>query len=59
MTTVKGCIHRDEKFRLRLLNFYAFSVMLYGCESSTLDLIFGKRVEAIELYTYRRILRIL
>lgn len=35
-----------------------FSVLLYGCESWTLDPVTEKTIEAFEMYLYRRMLRI-
>lgn len=46
------------KLRTRMARCYVFSVLLYGCESWTMDPQTEKRIEAFEMYTYRRILRI-
>ena len=44
--------------RVRLLRCYVFTVLLYGAESWTLDANLEKRINAFELYAYRRMLRI-
>ena len=44
--------------RVRMLRCYIFSVFLYGCESWTLDPVLEERMNALELYFYRRMLRI-
>lgn len=44
--------------RLRMLKCYVFSVVRYGCECWTLDPTMEKRLEAFEMYTYRRTLEI-
>ena len=44
--------------RMRMVRCYVFSVLLYGCESWTLDPGIEKNIEAFEMYIYRRMLRI-
>lgn len=44
--------------RVRMVRCYVFSVLLYGCESWTLDMSLEKKINAFEMYIYRRILRI-
>lgn len=44
--------------RLRMLRCYICPVMLYGSESWTLDPVTERKIEAFEMYVYRRILRI-
>lgn len=44
--------------KLRLLRCYVFSVLLYGVETWTLTKETTKRLEAFELWLYRRILKI-
>ena len=53
------CSH-DLNFELktRLLRCYVFSVLLYGVESWTLTVASMNKLEAFEMWTYRRILRI-
>lgn len=46
------------KLKLRLLRCYIFSILLYGVESWTLTEATTKKLEAFELWTYRRILKI-
>ena len=42
----------------RLLNTYIYSVLLYGSECWTISKTLQKRLEAVEMWFYRRILRI-
>lgn len=44
--------------KIRLLRCYVFSVLLYGAEAWTLTEATMKKLEAFEMWTYRRILRI-
>lgn len=44
--------------KIRLVKCYVFSVLLYGAEAWTLTEALMKRLEAFEMWTYRRILRI-
>ena len=44
--------------RIRLLKCYIWSTLLYGCETWALSKIFEKRIEAFEIWTFRRILKI-
>uniref|UniRef100_A0A8D9AUB6 Uncharacterized protein n=1 Tax=Cacopsylla melanoneura TaxID=428564 RepID=A0A8D9AUB6_9HEMI len=44
--------------KLRLLRCYIFSILLYGVKSWTLTEATQKRIEAFEMWLYRRILRI-
>lgn len=44
--------------RIRLLRCYIFPVLLYGCESWTIDATTEKRIDAFEMYAYRRMLRV-
>lgn len=44
--------------RMRMVRCYVFSVLLYGVESWTLTENTMKKLEAFELWTYRRMLRI-
>ena len=46
------------ELRVRMVRCYIFSVLLYGCESWTLDTSMEKKIDAFEMYIYRRILRI-
>ena len=48
----------SAELRTRMARCYVFSVLLYGCESWTLDSQTEKRIEAFEMYVYRRMLRI-
>lgn len=48
----------DLRLRIRMLRCYVFSILLYGCESWTLNPSLEKRIETFEMYLYRRILRI-
>ncbi|XP_069364153.1 uncharacterized protein [Maniola hyperantus] len=46
------------KLRIRLLQCYIWPVVLYGCEAWTLVEDLRKKIEAFEMWTYRRMLRI-
>lgn len=46
------------QLKLRLLRCYIFSILLYGVESWTLTEATTKKLEAFEMWTYRRILKI-
>ena len=51
---------RNLGFRVRthLLKCYIWSVLLYGCESWTLSKNMGKRLEAAEMWFWRKMMRI-
>src|SRR5437899_9982940 len=42
----------------RILNFYVFSVLNYGCESRTWNKAMQKKIDAFEFWCYRRMLKI-
>ena len=44
--------------KLRLLNAYIFPLLLYGSECWTISIEMNKRLEAAEMWFYRRILRV-
>ena len=44
--------------RIRLLKCYIWSTLLYECETWTLSKTLEKRIEAFEIWTFRRILKI-
>ena len=46
------------KIRIRMAQCYVFSVLLYGLEGWTLTKVLSNKLEAFELWVYRRILRI-
>ena len=46
------------KTKLQLINTYVLSALLYACESWTLDMECQKRIEAFEMWIYRRLLKI-
>lgn len=46
------------ELRVWMIRCYIFSVLLYGCESWTLDPATERKLDAFEMYLYRRILRI-
>ena len=45
------------KLRTRLLKCYVWSVLLYGCESWTISSSCRKKLEAVEMWCYRRMMR--
>ena len=44
--------------RLRVLNCYIWSTLLYGCETWTISVDMIKKLEALETWFYRRMLKI-
>jgi hypothetical protein len=44
------------ELRMRIVRCYIFPVLMYGCESWTLNETEEKRIEALEMYIYRRML---
>lgn len=59
--SMRNMFRRSElslDLRLRMLRCYVVSTLTYGCESWTLGPGLEKRIEALEMYFYRRILRI-
>jgi len=46
------------KLRIRLLKCYVWSTLLYGCESWTISSSCKRRLEAMEMWCYRRMARI-
>ena len=44
--------------KVRLLNCFIWSVLLYGCESWTLSAALTRNIEATEMWFYRRMLRV-
>ncbi|CAG9826896.1 unnamed protein product [Diabrotica balteata] len=56
----KILINRDItlNLKIRLIRCYTFSTLLYGMESWTLTETLMKRLEAFEMWIYRRVLRI-
>ena len=60
-TKMKGVLcGRDLNLnlRVRLVKCYIFSTLLYGMEAWTLNAVTLKKLEAFEMWVYRRILRI-
>ena len=56
----KELMRRNIRFKtkLKILNTYVFSVLNYGCESWTWNAAMYKKVDAFEMWCYRRILKI-
>lgn len=44
--------------KTRILRCYIFSIFLYGAETLTLTKTLSKKIEALEMWLYRRILNI-
>ena len=44
--------------KVRLLKCFIWSVLLYGCESWTLSAALTRNIEATEMWSYRRMLRV-
>lgn len=51
-------MHLSIDIRMRVLRCYVFSTLLYGVEAWTLTEATSKRLEAFEMWCYRRMLRI-
>ena len=45
--------------KVRLVNTMVFPVVMYGCESCTIKKAKGLRIDAFELWCWRRLLRVL
>lgn len=58
MNTLFKSHNLNMEIKLRLLRCYVFSILLYGAETWTLKKETIKKLEAFELWLYRRILRI-
>lgn len=56
----KEIMRRNIRFRtkMKILNTYVFSILNYGCESWTWNKAMQKKVDAFEMWCYRRMLRI-
>ena len=46
------------KTKMKILNCYVFSILNYGCESWTWNEAMRKKIDAFEMWCYRRMLRI-
>lgn len=55
-TLCNNCL--DLNLRIRMMKCYVWSVLLYNCENWTLKANTIKRLEAFEMWTYRRMLKI-
>jgi hypothetical protein len=44
--------------KIKILNCYVFSVLNYGCESWTWDRAMSSKINAFEMWCYRRILKV-
>ena len=44
--------------KIRMTNYYVFSILMYGAEASTLTKPLEKNIEAFEMWCMRRIVRI-
>ena len=60
--TEKKTILADKKLsiklRLRLLKCYVWSTLLYGCESWTISSSCKKKLDALEMWCYRKMMRV-
>ena len=48
----------NNDLKMRMLRCYIFTILLYGIEAATLTKAMMKKIEAFEMWLYRRILRI-
>jgi hypothetical protein len=46
------------ELRLRMVQCYVLSILLYGCEAWTLNRAVEKKIDAFEMYIYRKLLKI-
>ena len=58
MSKILTCRALSIPLRLRLLHCYVFSILLYGVEAWTLTEAMCRKLEAFEMWAYRRILKI-
>ena len=58
MTTVLSSRNISINTRMRLTKCYVWSTLLYGAETWTITKTLTKRINAFEMWTYRRMLRI-
>ncbi|CAH1224416.1 unnamed protein product [Diabrotica balteata] len=58
MKPLLTCKNLNLEIRLRTIRCYIFSILLYGAETWTLKKCNLKRIEAFELWLYRRVLKI-
>ena len=56
----KEIMRRNVRFctKKKIINCYVFSVLNYGCESWTWNKAMCRRVDAFEMWCYRRMLKI-
>ena len=52
------CKEKFTKSRVRLVKALVFPVVMYGCESWTVKKAEGRRIDAFELWCWRRLLRV-
>ena len=58
MRTILTNMKISLKLRIRLVKCFVWSVLMYGCEAWTLDKRMKKRIEAMEMWILRRMMRI-
>ena len=58
MRTILTNMKISMKLRIRLVKCFVWSVLMYGCEAWTLDKRMKKRIEAMEMWILRRMMRI-
>ena len=58
MTTIWKCQAICKSLKLRIARATAFAVATYGCESWAYSKKVTKKIEAFEMWTYRRLLRV-
>ena len=49
---------KNESLKFRLVKAMVFPVVMYGCESSTVKKAERQRIDAFELWCWRRLLRV-
>ena len=58
MRKILSNMNIDMKLRMRLVKCFVWSVLMYGCEVWTLDKRLKRRIEAVEMWILRRMMRI-
>ena len=58
MSTILTNMRLNIQTRKRVLKCFIWSVLLYGCETWTISSVMRKRIEAAEMWYWRRMMRI-
>ena len=58
MTNLDSILKRRESTKVRLVKAMVFPVVMYGCKSWTIKKVKRQRIDAFELWCWRRLLRV-